>query len=68
VLAGCATDVDEQLPPEPAPEAQRESPDRSLNTQLRDPKALLRDAIEIDKGLERVSPIQTPPGPGPIPE
>lgn len=67
-LMGCATDVDDPVPPTPAPEAQREPPRQALSITLRDPQQDLLDAIDVDRGFSKVPAKQTPPGPLPTPE
>ena len=62
-LVGCANDVDDPVPPAPAPEAQRDPPKQALNTQLRDPQAQLLSGIEINHGFEAVPAKQKPPVP-----
>jgi hypothetical protein len=67
-LMGCATGVDDPVPPAPAPEVQRDPPSQALSGQLRDPQQQLLSAIEIDKGLSDVPFKQVHPGPLPTPE
>lgn len=64
-VAGCASEVDDPLPPTPTQEEQRPPPEQPLNTELRDPEAILRKAAEIDNGLERVPQVLPVPGPWP---
>ena len=68
MMGGCAASVDDPIPPAPAPEEQRDPPERQLSTQLRDPQAILMAGIEIDRGLERVPPKEMPLPPSPQPE
>jgi hypothetical protein len=67
-MMGCATSVDDPVPPAPAPEAQREPPQQTLSGQLRDPQNQLITGIEVNRGYESVPPRQVPPGPTPVPE
>jgi hypothetical protein len=62
-LMGCATDVEDTVPPAPAPEEQRDPPQQALNAQLRDPQAQLISGIEINRGFESVPAKQKPPIP-----
>lgn len=67
-LMGCATGVDDPVPPAPAPEEQRDPPNVALSGDLRDPQQQLLSGIEIDKGLSNVPAKQILPGPLPTPE
>jgi len=68
-LMGCATDVDDPLAPEPAPQEQRDPPKQALTGALRDPQQQLLGGLEIDNGLSDVPPKQQVlPGPLPTPE
>jgi hypothetical protein len=67
-LVGCATDVEDPVPPAPAPEAQREPPKQSLSGQLRDPQQQLLSGIAVNGGLRDLPPQATPvPSPVPTP-
>jgi hypothetical protein len=67
-MMGCATSVDDPVPPAPAPEAQREPPQQTLSGQLRDPQQQLISGIEVNRGFGNVPAKQVPPIPNPIPE
>ena len=67
-MMGCATDVEDPVPPSPAPEAQRDPPKQQLSAQLRDPEAQLISAIAINHGLESVPAKQPTPTPRPFKE
>jgi hypothetical protein len=67
-MMGCATGVDDPVPPAPAPEAQRDPPKQTLSGELRDPQQELLSGIAVNNGLENVPARQVPPGPTPIPE
>jgi hypothetical protein len=68
-LMGCANDVEDTVVQPPAPEAQREPPQKALGTQLRDPQQQLISGIEINRGFESVPPEQKViPTPAPVPE
>jgi hypothetical protein len=62
-IMGCASDVEDVVPPAPAPEEQRDPPQQALNAQLRDPQAQLLAGIEINHGFESVPAKQKPPVP-----
>lgn len=64
-MMGCATDVDDPIPPTPAPGEQRDPPAQTLSGQLRDPQAQLISTIAINHGYESVPPQQKPPLPEP---
>ena len=64
-MMGCATAVDDPVPPTPAPEEQRDPPAQTLSGQLRDPQAQLISTIAINHGYEAVPPKQKPPLPEP---
>ena len=64
-LAGCASDVTDPVPPEPAAEEQRSPPDQPLSAELRDEEAILRKGAEIDRGFDRVPLVLPTPGPWP---
>ncbi len=64
-VAGCATEVADPVAPEPVAEEQRPPPEQQLNTELRDPAAVLRKAAEIDRGFDRVPQVLPTPGPWP---
>lgn len=66
-LMGCATDVDDPVPPAPAPEAQRDAPKQALAGQLRDPQLQLISGIEGSRGYSNVPPERAPTNP-PIPQ
>jgi hypothetical protein len=67
-LMGCATGVDDPLPPEPARQEQRDPPKQALTGNLRDPQEQLLVAVEIENGLSDVPAKQIIPGPLPPPE
>jgi hypothetical protein len=67
-LMGCATGVDDPVPPAPAPEPQRDPPTQTLSGVLRDPQQLLLSGIEAKKGLGNLPAQQLPPSPLPTPE
>jgi hypothetical protein len=67
-LMGCATGVDDPVPPAPAPEEQRDPPSQALSGDLRDPEQRLLSGIEINKGISDVPAKQAPPAPLPTPE
>ena len=67
-LMGCATGVDDPVPPAPAPEEQRDPPSQALSAELRDPQQQLLSGIEINKGFSDVPVKQVNPGPLPTPE
>ena len=67
-LMGCATGVDDPVPPAPAPEEQRDPPSQALSGSLRDPEQRLLSGIEINKGFSDVPANQVPKGPIPTPE
>lgn len=62
-LMGCATDVEDPVPPAPAPEEQRDPPKQALNTQLRDPQQQLISQIGVSHGYDAVPAKQKPPIP-----
>jgi hypothetical protein len=62
-MVGCASDVEDPVPPAPAPEEQRDPPKQTLSDQLRDPQAQLISAISVDHGYENVPAKQKPPIP-----
>ena len=62
-MMGCATDVEDPIPPTPAPEPQRDPPKETLSGELRDPQAALISQIGVDRGFESVPAKQRPPLP-----
>jgi hypothetical protein len=64
-MMGCATDVEDPVPPTPAQEPQRDPPQQTLSGQLRDPQAQLISQIAVDHGYENVPAKQKPPIPEP---
>lgn len=66
-MMGCATSVDDPVPPAPAPEAQRDPPQQTLSGQLRDPQQQLLSGIEVNRGLSNVPAKQVAPNPIPTP-
>ncbi len=67
-LMGCATGVDDPVPPGPQPEVQKDPPSVALSGELRDPQQQLLSGIEINKGFSDVPIKQVNPGPLPTPE
>ena len=67
-LMGCATDVEDPVPPAPAPEVQRNPPAQALSGQLPDPEQALLSGIQIDNGFSNVPAKQVHQGPLPSPE
>ena len=67
-LMGCATGVDDPVPPAPTPEEQRDPPTQALSGELRDPQQQLLSGIEINDRLSNVPAKQVLPGPLPTPE
>lgn len=66
-LMGCATDVEDPVPPAPAPEEQKDPPKQALSGQLRDPQMQLISGLEVNRGLANVPPERVPANP-PIPQ
>lgn len=66
-VMGCATEVDDEIVPDPAPEAQKEPPKQALSSPLRNPQQQLIAALAANKGLESVSPERSPAKP-PVPQ
>lgn len=64
---GCATDVEDPVPPGPASEEQRDPPKQALNAQLRAPQAQLISGVVTNQGLADVPPETRPISP-PIPQ
>ena len=67
-LMGCATGVDDPVPPGPAPEVQRDPPSQALSGELRDPQQQLLSGIEVNNGFTEVPVKQVHQGPLPTPE
>jgi hypothetical protein len=67
-LMGCANDVEDPVPQQPAPEVQRDPPSKALGTQLRDPQELLIVGAAITERYDGVPAEQKIPAPQPIPE
>lgn len=66
-MMGCATDVEDEVPPAPAPEEQQAPPKQALSTQLRDPQQQLLTGIAQNRGYASVPPERMPTNP-PIPQ
>lgn len=69
-MIGCATDVEDPIPPVPAPEAQQDPPKQALSGELRVPQPQLLSGIAVNRGLESVPPERAPadvPIPTPTP-
>ena len=67
-LAGCATDVEDQVTPAPAGEPQTDPPAQTLSGELRDPQQQLISGIGADQGFRDVPVLQHPRIPTPSPE
>ncbi|MDB5213828.1 MAG: hypothetical protein JWO86_1755 [Myxococcaceae bacterium] len=67
-MVGCATDVQDPVPPAPAPVAQKDPPAQSLSGELRDPQQQLLSGIGNDNGLAEVPAKQRPRAPTPTPD
>ncbi len=65
-MMGCATSVDDPLPPLPAPEVQHDPPQQALSGKLRQPQ--LQETTTIDNtSLTDPEARQLPPIPAPTP-
>ncbi len=67
-MVGCATDVDDPVPPGPASEPQKDPPAQTLSGELRDPQQQLISGIGNNDGLRDVPAQQQPKIPTPTPE
>ena len=65
-MMGCATSVDDPVPPQPAPEAQRDPPQQALNGELR-PQPLQVANIDNNGAVNAPAAKQRPPVPTPTP-
>jgi hypothetical protein len=65
-MMGCATNVDDPVPPTPAPEPQRDPPKQVFSAQLQSPEAALISQIGINDGTANVPAKQKPPIPEPF--
>ena len=53
-MVGCATDVQDPVPPAPAPVAQKDPPAQTLSGELRDPQQQLLSGIGVDPEIARI--------------
>lgn len=67
-MMGCATDVEDPVPPAPTPEPQRDPPRQAFSAQLQSPEAALISQIGVGNGTENVPAKQKPPIPEPFME
>jgi hypothetical protein len=67
-MMGCATNVDDPVPPTPAPEPQRDPPKQVFSAELQTPEMALISQMGINDGLSAVPARQRPPLPSPIVE
>jgi xanthosine utilization system XapX-like protein len=65
-LMGCATNVEEPVPPTPAPEPQRDPPKQVFSAPVQNPEAALIGQMGIYDGVSAVPAKQRPPLPSPI--
>ena len=66
-MMGCATGVEDDVLPAPAPAEQHAPPKQALSTQLHDPQQQLLAGIEQNRGYAAVPPERRPTAP-PIPQ
>jgi len=62
------TNVQDPVPPAPAPVEQKDPPAQTLSGELRDPQQQLLSGIGGDNGITNVPALQHPRSPTPTPE